>query len=147
MPKSGRGTRTDLANALFAAAETPCIDIVCVALAGDHGEPRLRKAVKAVTDKGIALYCGAGNDPAIIGYPAAYNGATSVGAYDKRGLAASFSPSGVDCVMPGANIPVCWKGGGYRTASGTSLAAPAAAAVMALELALSMATNGGTKQV
>ncbi len=42
---------------------------------------------------------------------------------------------GIDLLMPGVNIESCWPGGGYRTASGTSMAAPHAAGLAALYIA------------
>jgi subtilisin len=43
--------------------------------------------------------------------------------------------AGIDLMMPGVNIYSCWKGGGYRTASGTSMASPHAAGLAALYIA------------
>ncbi len=41
----------------------------------------------------------------------------------------------IDLLMPGVNINSCWMGGGYRPASGTSMASPHAAGLAALYIA------------
>jgi len=43
--------------------------------------------------------------------------------------------AGIDLLMPGVNIYSCWMGGGYRSASGTSMASPHGTGLVALYIA------------
>lgn len=135
VPKSGRGSPNDLANALFAAAaERP--DIVNVSLAVPRGEPRLRRAVKALRAAGALVVCGAGNDPAKgIQWPARYPETVSVGALRSDSRPASFSPSGCDLMLPGDRVPVRVKGHGRAPLSGTSIACAVASGLLAAAMA------------
>lgn len=135
VPESGRGSPCDLANALFAAAaEEP--DIVNVSLAVPRGEPRLRRAVKALRAAGALVVCGAGNDPAKgIQWPARYPETISVGALGSDGRPASFSPAGCDLMLPGDRVPVRIRGHGRAPISGTSIACAVASGLLASAMA------------
>lgn len=135
VPKSGRGSPTDLANALFAAAaEEP--DIVNVSLAVPRGEPRLRRAVKTLRATGALIVCGAGNDPAKgVQWPARYPETIYVGALGNDGRPAGFSPSGCDLMLPGDRVPVRVRGHGRAPLSGTSIACAAASGLLAAAMA------------
>ena len=135
VPKSGRGSPTDLANALFAAAaEEP--DIVNVSLAVPRGEPRLRRAVKTLRATGALIVCGAGNDAAAgIQWPARYQETVSVGALGTDGKPASFSPAGCDLMLPGERVPVRIRGHGQAPISGTSIACAVASGMLAAAMA------------
>lgn len=135
VPKSGRGSPTDLANALFAAAgEEP--EVVNVSLAVPRGEPRLRRAVKTLRAAGALVVCGAGNDPAKgVQWPARYPEAISVGALGRDGRPAGFSPGGCDLMLPGDRVPVRIRGHGSAPGSGTSIACAVASGLLAAAIA------------
>ncbi len=135
VPKSGRGSPTDLANALFAAAaESPAI--VNISLAVPRGEPRLRRAVKTLRATGALIVCGAGNDPAKgVQWPARYPETISVGALGRDGRPASFSPGGCDLMLPGERVPVRIRGHGRAPISGTSIACAVASGMLAAAMA------------
>lgn len=135
VPKSGHGSPNDLANALFAAAaERP--DIVNVSLAVPRGEPRLRRAVRALRAAGALVVCGAGNDPAKgVQWPARYPETVSVGALGADGRTAPFSPDGCDLMLQGVRVPVRVRGRGMAHPSGTSIACAVATGLLAAAMA------------
>jgi len=105
---------------------------------GSSGDPG--ETVKAAFDKsaadGILHVAAAGNGGSVI-YPAAYPSVIAVSATDSSDNLASFSSIGeqVELAAPGVDIYSTYKGGGYTTMSGTSMACPHVAGVAALVIA------------
>jgi len=85
-------------------------------------------ATTRVVDDGVFVSVAAGNDnaDACSGSPASALGVVSVGAVDRTDTRASFSDFGpcVDLFAPGVQVTSASIGGGFLTASGTSMAAP-----------------------
>ncbi len=81
------------------------------------------------------------------GRPGGLGASTNYGADDSFAGFSSYSASvvsgnpvnspgaAIDLLMPGVNIYSCWRGGGYRSLSGTSMASPHAAGLVALYIA------------
>lgn len=67
-------------------------------------------------------------------FPSSYKNAFSVGSTDEGDLKSSFSNYGysLDVSAPGSSIYSTWQGGGYSYASGTSMASPLVAGLIAL---------------
>jgi subtilisin family serine protease len=113
-------------------------DVANMSLGGPVSQA-LDDAVIAAAAKGIKFVLAAGNESksATLSSPARANGANiyTISAMNNTDTFASFSNFGnppVDFCAPGVSIQSTWKGGGYNTISGTSMAAPHAAGVLLL---------------
>ena len=111
-------------------------DVANMSLGGSKSQA-VNDAVVAAAANGIKFVLAAGNDGADANdySPASANGANvyTISAVDANDRFASFSNYGnppVDYAAPGVSIYSTYKDGGYRTLSGTSMAAPHAAGVL-----------------
>jgi subtilisin family serine protease len=115
------------------------------------------EAMAALEAAGIFVVASAGNDgplcTTVSASPAIYEQALSVGAVDETGDLANFSSAGPvtvdgsgrikpDILAPGVDILSAWPGGGYQRASGTSMAGPHVAGVVALIWSANPALRG-----
>ncbi|MCK5102731.1 MAG: S8 family serine peptidase, partial [Cyclobacteriaceae bacterium] len=113
-------------------------DVANMSLGGPASQA-LDEAVKDASERGINFCLAAGNDSddANNYSPARANGSNifTISAMDANDNWASFSNYAnppVDYCAPGVSIKSTWKGGGYNTISGTSMATPHAAGVLLL---------------
>jgi len=141
----------------YVAANSQAIGVANMSLGGavpTSGSDPMHEAIQRATAKGVVFVVAAGNEaaPASTSRPAAYSEVITVsaivdtdGAAGGLGLAssygaddtlASFSNYGeaVDIAAPGVAILSTWKGGGYNTISGTSMASPHVAGTVAAYL-------------
>lgn len=106
--------------------------------AGTTGLHVLAQASNKAVDRGIVVVASAGNNFASnsLKSPACASKVIAVGAIDDNDGEVSFSNTGteLDMVAPGINIVSLKLGGGFRTLSGTSMATPHVAGVIALLL-------------
>jgi subtilisin family serine protease len=127
-----------IAGVEYVGAKGKSGDVANLSLGGPVSQA-LDDAILAASSKGIKFSLAAGNESsdANNSSPARVNGANivTISAMDKNDKWAYFSNFGnppVDFAAPGLSIKSTWKGGGYNTISGTSMAAPHAAGVLLL---------------
>ncbi|WP_103665383.1 S8 family peptidase [Gracilimonas amylolytica] len=113
-------------------------DVANMSLGGPTSQA-LDDAVLAASSNGIKFVLAAGNEStdAYNSSPARVNGSNiyTISAMDSNDDWAYFSNYGnppVDYAAPGVSINSTWKGGGYNSISGTSMASPHAAGVLLL---------------
>ncbi|KAJ3276504.1 hypothetical protein HK104_003645 [Borealophlyctis nickersoniae] len=106
---------------------------------GGPASKALDRAVKAAIKAGVVFAVAAGNSgrDACKLSPAGVAEAITVAASDRYDQIASFSEKGecVDVIAPGVDITSTWNDGRTNTISGTSMASPHVAGVVALALA------------
>ncbi|MEW5951138.1 MAG: S8 family peptidase [Elusimicrobia bacterium] len=110
------------------------MQVINMSLGGPSGSEALKAAVDAAYKAGITVVCAAGNDSGPVNYPAKYDSAIAVSASDINNKIASFSSRGaeIDFIAPGVSVYSTYKGGIYKSLSGTSMASPHMAGLAAL---------------
>ena len=157
---SGRGDWDDLIIGIYLACEGPDgvegneddAEVISMSLGASSAPEEVHDAIIYAYDLGIVIVAAAGNsgdgDPSTeeISYPAAYAEVIAVGATDKDDSIASFSNTGsyLELAAPGVSIYSTYKGGGYDTLSGTSMACPHVSGLVALIIAINGKMAVGT---
>lgn len=140
----GAGNYSWIANGLryFADLDLPGQQkIASLSLGASSGSTTMHAAVKYAISKGVIVIAAAGNSYRDgvdnVGYPARYEEVIAVGSTDKDGSPSSFSSQGpeVDVAAPGRGIFSTHKNGTYAYLSGTSMATPLVAGIVALRQA------------
>lgn len=126
-------------------------DILSLSLGSPQASRRIATAIDAAVAAGRFVICAAGNEgrPNSVDFPARLPSVVAVGAVDRHGRVAPFSSRGdeVDVCAPGEDVLSCWPRGGYAQLSGTSMATPFVAGVVALLLAKHRRQGGATPVV
>jgi subtilisin family serine protease len=123
-------------------------DIISMSLGGTYDHPGMRKMVDKAYARNVPIICAAGNsgDKGVLDYPGNYKKTIAIGALDKNNLRAGFSQTGenLDFMAPGVNILSTVPKDSYAAYSGTSMATPWVAGVVALMLAKHRKIGGKT---
>lgn len=135
---NGSGSNRNIAAGIQWAMDRGA-DVISLSLGGPISDSYLAQAVRMAALAGKLLICAAGNDgvPNSVNYPAKYRETLAVSAIGKNKQLAPYSSRGpeVDVAAPGSEILSTIPNGRYATMSGTSMATPFAAGVVALAIA------------
>jgi subtilisin family serine protease len=117
-------------------AITQGADIISMSIGTPVSSVLLHNTIIAASQK-ACIVCAAGNNGLVldaINYPARYPETIGVGAIDRNKRLAGYSSRGdrVDIVAPGDKIVSCWPPNGMAMLSGTSMACPFVAGIVAL---------------
>lgn len=134
---SGSGSWQSVADGLQFCIDTKP-DIISMSLGGRSPSPLIEEKIKILYEMNIPIVCAAGNSGAGgVNWPAAYDETIAVAAFDKYGKVANFSSRGekVEWAAPGVNIFSTYLNNSYASLSGTSMACPFMAGIVALMIA------------
>jgi minor extracellular protease Epr len=139
LDKNGSGSMDQITKALEYAADYLKPDIISMSLGSCMPDERMHKAIKRLYNMNIPVVAAGGNGGSAEGvnYPGEYDEVITIAAYNQKNGIANFSAvgDGIDFAFPGVDIYSTYLNGGYAKLSGTSMACPAAAGVVALLLA------------
>jgi subtilisin len=138
--KNGSGYISDIILGIEWAVDNG-MQVANMSLGTDTDVQSLHDACDAAADADLLLVAAAGNDGGAVDYPAAYSSVIAVAATDINDQRASWSSYGPEVLVaaPGVSVRSTWKGGGYKTISGTSMAAPHVTGTLALNLSADLA--------
>jgi subtilisin family serine protease len=136
---SGAGPTSAVAAGIDWACDAGA-DIISMSLGSAQPERELLAAVERAASKGKFIIAAAGNDGRdnSVNFPARWRDTIAVAAVNRNGTLTRFSSRGpeVDIAAPGEEILSTWLHGGYAKLSGTSMATPFVAGVVALAVSL-----------
>lgn len=140
LDRRGSGYLSDIIEALEWSVANG-IGVINMSLGTASNVQSFHDAIMRVAGAGITQVAAAGNSgPSAntVTYPAKYPEVVAVAAIDSNNNVTSWSSRGpeVDIAAPGASVYSTYRGNSYRTLSGTSMASPHVAGVVALRLAL-----------
>ncbi|MBC7462070.1 MAG: peptidase S8 [Thermoleophilia bacterium] len=134
LDKDGAGNYSTVASGIVYAADKGA-KVINLSLGGPDPSTALEEAINYATTRGAIVTCASGNEGTkTMGYPASYEGCTSVGATDDSDTRAPFSNvgPGLDLTAPGVQILSSTIGGGHEAWDGTSMATPFVSGTAAL---------------
>ncbi|WP_166245084.1 S8 family peptidase [Paenibacillus turpanensis] len=134
---SGSGTSYAIVSGMRYAADRGA-DVLNLSLGSSSAcSSAYQDAINYVRSRGAVVVAASGNSNTAIGSPASCSGTISVGSIDSSMTRSSFSNYGstLDVTAPGGSIFSTYPTNTYRSLSGTSMATPHVAGVVALMLA------------
>lgn len=139
MDSTGEGTLQDIIAGLDWCIQNH-MNIVNLSFGTDTDSPLLLDMIDKAYNSGILVVASAGNNGNATGtgdtmmYPAKYSDVISVGSVNQNLVRSSFSSTGqeLEVSAPGENILSTYLNNGYAIASGTSMASPHVAGLLAL---------------
>lgn len=143
----GSGSFSGIVDGVNAAINSGA-DIISMSLGAAYDYTPLRDVIRKAYDLGIPTVAAAGNsgNVGVLDYPGNYPETISVGALDINKLRAGFSQTGknLDFMAPGVDVLSCVPTDEYQYMSGTSMATPWLAGVLALILSKHRQHGGST---
>jgi subtilisin family serine protease len=138
---SGSGSYSAIADGIYYAVNNGA-NVINLSLGGDFSSRTLKSAIEYASSKGVIVVMAAGNDGGSLpGYPARYadKSGIAVGAVDQNANFTDFSNRAGSnelayVTAPGKSIYSTIPGNEYANYSGTSMASPFVAGVVALML-------------
>jgi subtilisin family serine protease len=133
---SGAGSGQAIQSAMQWAASQGCT-VISMSLGSSGEDTKITGFMEELAQAGVWVVCAAGNSGAgtpDVDWPGRSPHCISVAALNPDFSPASFSSAGakIDTSGPGVDIWSCKPGGGYRQMSGTSMATPYIAGILAL---------------
>jgi hypothetical protein len=137
--RHGSGTLEQITAALEYAADVLKPDVISMSLGSTEPYEPMHRAIQKLYKMNIPIITAGGNggEAEGVNYPGQYEETITIGAYDINNDIAYFSAVGdkIDFAFPGVDIYSTYLNGGYSRLSGTSMATPACAGVVALLIA------------
>lgn len=141
LDKAGSGYVSSIINGINWSISNG-IQVINMSLGTSSDVQSLHDACDIAYQAGIVIVAAAGNSGDSnpdndVNYPARYSSVIAVAATDSNNIRAPWSSDGPEVAVaaPGVSIYSTYKGGGYSTLSGTSMASPHVAGAVALVLA------------
>ncbi len=135
---NGMGDSRNIAKGIDWALKAGA-NVISLSLGGPEKDPFTEGAIREANRAGVFVIAAAGNDGRSnsVNWPARAKESIAVGAVDRNGRVTSFSSRGneVDIAAPGQDVTSTYPNGRYAKLSGTSMACPFVAGVVALMIA------------
>jgi len=140
LDSNGVGANSDIGAGITWAVDHGA-NVINISIGSNTNSPSVSSAVDYAVQRGVTVVAAAGNNhqlspPDVPQYPAALDSTVAVAALSQNGGIASYSTTGayVDVAAPGSSIWSSIPPSTWGTKSGTSMASPHVAALIALIL-------------